>query len=225
MKKILLILLLVSITEVSFSQYGEIGDTGDGRTFLKRVENNLLSNGKIISNGKISRIYNLKSKTDIEKLFFGDINAMVEFFVQPSIEPSFKKPYGFRIMRDSLNVSYIIENKRISDLNVVETVSYPVKKDVFTEKLYSTIKSTIKHFVMKGEPASILDGSTVTFRCVVEDEVWTLTIHEPDREIFQLPNICEQLIADIQSKNVDETKYITLFENILSCNSVYGEIK
>jgi hypothetical protein len=208
MKKILLILLLVSITEVSFSQYGEIGDTGDGRTFLKRVENNLLSNGKIISNGKISRIYNLKSKTDIEKLFFGDINAMVEFFVQPS----FKKPYGFRIMRDSLNVSYIIENKRISDLNVVETVSYSVKKDVFAEKLYSRIKSTIEHFVMKGEPASILDGSTVTFRCVVEDEVWTLTIHEPDSEIFQLPDICEQLIADIQSKNVDESKYITLFE-------------
>ncbi|MDR2406808.1 MAG: hypothetical protein LBE13_01650 [Bacteroidales bacterium] len=164
-------------------------------------------------------MYNLKSKTDIEKLFFEDINAMVEFFVEPSIEGAYdsRSPYGFRVMRDSLNAGYIIENKRMSNSGAVETVFYPVEDD-FAEKLHNTIQSAIKHFVMKGEPAEILDGSTVTFRCVVGDEIWTLTIYEPDNKLLQLTDVCKQLIVDGQSKNVDKSKYITLFENVTDCS-------
>jgi hypothetical protein len=102
---------------MGFSQLAEMGDTGDGRKFLKRVENNLLNNAKIIFNGKISRMYNLQSKTDTEKLLFGKINAMVEFF----IEPSFEGAYGFRIVKDSLNADYTIEHRYISNWDTVSS--------------------------------------------------------------------------------------------------------
>jgi hypothetical protein len=244
---------------MGFSQLTEIGDTGDGRTFLKRVENNLRNSTKIIFDGKISRMYNLQSKTDTEKLLFGKVNAMVEFF----IEPSFEGAYGFRIVKDSLDAGYIIEYKYISNWDTVGSylnkefpvigveagkVSSLTQEDynkmalqnreisdkrqresliryriddrslsisnLFAEKLYETVTVAIKNFVMKGEPAGILDGNTVTFRCVVGDEVWTLTIHEPDDELLRLTDICNQLIEDIKANNVNESNYIVLFREL-----------
>jgi hypothetical protein len=234
--------------QTGVSQNTDIGDTGDGRIFLKRVENNFLNNVIVFSNGKKSRMYNLKSKTDIEKLFFGNINAAVEFF----IDPSFEDAYGFRLLRDSTNTSYVIEVKSISnrkdansksekeflsksfpahrtplvskeemkqsasdnsnkkdeesfqDYNIIN-ISWPVKNE-FADKLYSTIFSVIKNFVMKGDPADILDGYTVTFRCVAGDEVWTLIVQEPDGELLQLTNICKQLVEEIKNKHLDESK-------------------
>jgi hypothetical protein len=72
-------------------------DPPGGGQFLKRIEYNLLGNG----------LQNLKSKTEVEKLFFGDFNAKLEFFV----EPSFEGAYGFRIVRDTLTASHLIELK------------------------------------------------------------------------------------------------------------------
>jgi hypothetical protein len=268
MKKIIFIIFLsVSVSGMVFSQFAEMGDTGDGRKFLKRVENNLLNNAKIISNGKISRMYNLQSKTDTEKLLFGKINAMVEFF----IEPSFEGAYGFRIVKDSLNADYMIEHKYISNWDTVsselskefpgigveaDTVSSLTQEDfrkmaahnremsdkrqkeslgrykiddqslsvsnLFAEKLYETVTVAIKNFVMKGDPAGILDGNTVTFRCVVGDEVWTLTIHEPDNELLRLTDLCNQLIEDIKAHNVNEANYIALFEDMIASFDQYA---
>jgi hypothetical protein len=236
MSRVLLIILLsISTMQVGFAQNTEIGNTGDGRRFLKRVENNLRSSVVIISEGKVSRSYNLESKTAIERLFFGDINAMVEFYIEPSLEASlagpFKGAYGFRMVKDSLDTFYIIEIKYISNWKevtskLIEAVPYidiydkrhvnrydagdiscPVK-DEFVNKVYGAISSMIKNFVMKGEPAGILDGYTVTFRCVVGDEVWTLTCHVPDGELEQLTEVCKHLIEDIKNNNFDELKYI-----------------
>ena len=72
----------------------------------KRIENNMTFG---------VGIYNLESKSDIEKLFFGDLNAMIEFCYKPSSEVNPCVPSGFRIIRDSLNSSYILEVKHISN--------------------------------------------------------------------------------------------------------------
>jgi hypothetical protein len=217
-------------------------ESPDGRPFLKRIEYNSISFG----------LPNVNSKTDIEKLFFGDYNAMVEFFV----EPSFENPYGFRVVRDSLN-NYIIENKRVSNWDTVrsqlskefpsiginayqihlmtkeerdkigdhnremfakqrkESLSrYEVTNqsvcvsNLFAAKLHETVVAAIDNFVGKEEPAVIMDGYEVTFRCVVGMEVWTLIVHLPKDEILQLTDICKQLIDDIQSGNVDESKIL-----------------
>ena len=128
--------------------------------FLKRIENNLF-------NGD----FNLSGKGDVEKRFFGDFNARVEFFDEGPyrIEPS-----GFRIlMRDSsciLEVKYIsnyteiremIERKsartssksdkirKISEEQVnlyeVATCSVPVS-NYFAEELYQKMISFIVNY-------------------------------------------------------------------------------
>ncbi|MDR1154570.1 MAG: hypothetical protein LBL04_07645 [Bacteroidales bacterium] len=64
----------------------------DGGHFVKRIEYNLRS--------RHDRSHNLDSKGKIEKLFFGDFNAEVEFFYLPSEEAAYGEAYsGFRIVR------------------------------------------------------------------------------------------------------------------------------
>jgi hypothetical protein len=75
---------------------------------------------------------------------------------------------------------------------------------------------------MKGDPAGILAGNTVTFRCVVGDEVWTLTIHDPDNELLRLTDLCNQLIEDIKAHNVNEANYIALLEDMIALFDQYA---
>ncbi|MDR0833075.1 MAG: hypothetical protein LBN93_02660 [Candidatus Symbiothrix sp.] len=247
MKKLLPILLIILSLFILTGQIAiaqSSGETAKGGRFLKRVEYNILAPG----------IYNFNSKTDVEKLFFGDYNAMIEFFIEPSFEGS----YGFRIVKDSLD-NYSLEKKRISNWEkinkelsaefptkgipagriatitkeesaqnakynqemwqkqkeealkryVVATQSVPIG-DKFAEKLYHTVTTAIDGFVGKGIPPFITDGYEVTFRCVVEDEVWTLTVHAPQGYIGKLADICKQIIKDIEMGHLDESEYITL---------------
>ena len=100
MKRIIIICFLAGFFfPFLFAQNGE---HVEGGCFLKRVEYNL----RIFKDG-----YNLDSKGDVEKLFFGDFNAPVEFFY----EPSFEGASGFRVARDSLKTSYTFELKYVSN--------------------------------------------------------------------------------------------------------------
>lgn len=77
----------------------------EGGFFLKRMENNMFQGQ-----------YNLKGKGDVEKLFFGDFNAMVEFTFSPSFEYAFScPPSGFRIVSNLSNTSCILELKYVSN--------------------------------------------------------------------------------------------------------------
>jgi hypothetical protein len=223
-------------------------ETPDGVEFLKRIEYNIHSSG----------IYNVAGKTETEKLFFGDFNAMIEFCILPSFEGA----YGFRVFKDSSN-NYIIENKRIANWDTVRTQlskefpsisingyqessmtkeekdkiaahnmemfdkqhkecyhryeivnqSVPVS-NLFVEKLYKTIMTTIDNFTGKGKPRGIMDGYRAIFRCVVEDEVWTFNIRCPSGKIEQLTNICQQIIKDMETNHVNESEYVELLNNI-----------
>ena len=94
---------ILSITS-AFSQEAEEYYTCGN--FLKRIEYN--------STGYVTN-YNIKSKSDIEKLFFGDFNALTEFCYEPSNQVIPCIPSGFRIIKDSLNSSYVLEVKHISN--------------------------------------------------------------------------------------------------------------
>jgi len=157
-------------------------------------------------------------------LFFGDLNARIEYF----LSPSFESPDGLRILKDSTNNAYLLEVKRIANwkevenrlsekypsigipgeiyfstpenirkltrehnnamyrkrekerlkLYAVETQTFPISHR-FAEALYAGFVTSIEGFVMKGRPAMTGDGYSVTFRCVVDDDVWTLTIQNP----------------------------------------------
>lgn len=98
MKKILLTgFIFVFFISLSFSQDGD--HVGGGR-FSKNIEYNMLW---------LEIGYNFNSKGDVEKLFFGDFNAPVEFFYKPSFDGA----SGFRIVRDTGKNSCFLEIKYI----------------------------------------------------------------------------------------------------------------
>jgi hypothetical protein len=238
--------LWVFFIPLAFSQYSYHGH------FLKRIEYNLIM---------LYDVYNLKSKGDIEKLFFFFFNAPVEFSYLPSSEAAFETPpSGLRIVKNASNTSCILEVKYISNyveahreatkkhpmigvsnpssitdeernqiiehnraaiakhnaesLNLfkVDTLSYPISND-FAENLYKKTVLFIDNFKAKGVPPLIVDGYLVTFRTVVEDEVWSLWIHMPDGDALKMADICRQIITDAYAGKLDESKYIKLLDN------------
>ena len=239
------------------------GRNFSGGHFVKRVEYNLVIEGR----GEYINLYNLKSKSEKEKLFFGNFNAPVEFFYLPDSNGD----SGFRIFRDSLSATVLeikytsnydevakmrIQRARdrrrtielpasildslpgevinlISDYNnnniivknaeelytrqfKVESLSYPISEH-FAEKLYERIVSFIGNFKAKGTPPLISGGYSVTFRTVVDDEVWSLKFHEPDGNALKMANLCRQIITDaIDNDELDELEYLDVlstFEN------------
>jgi hypothetical protein len=230
-----------------FSQRGEYEG---GASFTKRIEYNLIM---------LYEVYNLRSKEEVEKLFFGDFNAPVEFFYNPS----FRGASGFRIVKDSLaksctlEIKYVVnyeeafkeaaENIRQIDIPQemwdslpkdllqlmwdynsngakgkrlyeeltkhlkVETRSFTVS-DRFSELFYSKMVSFIDKFKGRGVPPTVLDGYSVVFRTVVEDEVWSLAIHMPNGEALKMADLCRQITTDAEKNEWDESKYIVLLD-------------
>lgn len=225
-----------------------------GGQFTKLIEYNILM---------LDSVYNLKSKGDIEKLFFGDFNAPVEFYYSPA----FHGASGFRLVRDSLNTACILEIKYISNYkeaikkaeeeaknsrhlidipaealnslsrNTIDLIwDYNSKKNVtkryfeelpkhfvvenlsfsinnrFAKKLYEKMVSFIDDFEATGVPPTILDGYSVVFRTVVNDEVWSLMVHMPKGDALKMADLCIQIIMDARAGKVDEKEYMTVLD-------------
>ncbi|GAB1453045.1 hypothetical protein MASR2M47_31010 [Draconibacterium sp.] len=118
MKRITVV-CFVCVFSVSFAFSQNVGEYHDGGQFSKKVEYNFMRNG----------VYNVKSKWDIEKLFFGDFNAMAEFCYNPSSEVNPFIPSGFRIIRDSSDTYFILEVKRVSNYReAAKVASTEIKK-------------------------------------------------------------------------------------------------
>jgi hypothetical protein len=86
----------------------------------------------------------------------------------------------------------------------------------FAEKLHGKTSILIDSFTGKGIPPGIFDGYNVTFRCVVEDELWTLSIHSPQEKALQLSGLFRRIIADGFDNKIDEPKYLQLLDEIFS---------
>lgn len=247
MKRIIAVGLLWNLFfSIVFSQNKENATNGD---FVKTITYNL-------SMSLVGTQYNI-NKRDIEKLFFGDFNAPVEFFFNPSSEavPSMGTPSGLRIIRDTLNKSSILEIKYISNyreankeaekkypliagipvkpdtiaehnkamiakyyeeaskLYKIETHSYPIS-NLLAEKLYEKMGSFIGNFKGKGVPGIIFDGYSVTFRTVVEDEVWSLWILMPQGDALKMTDLCLQIIKDADANQLNEREYIRTLDTL-----------
>jgi hypothetical protein len=91
------------------------------------------------------------------------------------------------------------------------------KTKIFTlnhigDRLREEITALIVGFRAEGGTALIVDGYTVTFRCVIGDELWTLTIHMPQRRARQMSDLCRQMIEDAQLGEFDESKYAQILQ-------------
>lgn len=263
MKKITL-LALVSLCSITFA-------FSQGR-FLKRIENNYTHNitEVVDENNVVIRIegdYNLRSKKGVEKLFFGDFNAKVEYF----FEPSFEGARGFRIYKDSVD-RYTLEVKSITNFKDIHSAldtefsiqgmtanemssfskerkeeilkhnramgnkrrGEPIKRyqittksvpinDILVEKLYAKTVIAIDTYKPAVEVVSSLetertfyeigDGYEATFRTIVGDDIWALSIHQPIGDSEKLSDLFRQIITDVKANSFDESKYIKLLDN------------
>ena len=107
-----------------------------------------------------------------------------------------------------------IANKRVEEIHKlykVETLTLSISTQ-FSEKLYEKIILFIGNFKAKGVPQIIEDGYSVTFRTVVDDEVWTLEIHMPEGDALKMADLCLQIIKDAKKDELDEEKYISVLD-------------
>ena len=204
MKKITILSFIYLLSGIcAFSQDGDHDSGGD---FLKRIENNRFYFGS-----------NLNGKGAVERLLLGDFNAPTEFFFDPCAEMR-EKPSALRIMKDSTTKANILIYKTFRNTDTkgenkeIENFSFTVS-DQFAEKIYKKMVSLIENFKSKDEfDEIILDGYFVTFRVVVEAEVWSLNIHEPSGNALKMSDLCRQILKDANSKKLDEAKYIKILE-------------
>jgi hypothetical protein len=94
----------------------------------------------------------------------------------------------------------------------VEIKSIPIS-DQFAEKLNKKMVSFINNFKAKGIPADMADGYSVTFRTVVDDEVWSLGIHMPAGNAKIIADLCRQIITDANANQLEEPKYLYVLNN------------
>jgi hypothetical protein len=215
-----------------YFEYDEAKIAKGGR-YTKRIEYNFTNNV----------YHNLKNKTPLQKLFFEDFNGQFEFIAEPSWEANYGG-YGVRLFRDSLDrrypaedtldITYMLEIKRVVNLPEllsqlrekkispeevfghykVETKYIKIEGD-FAKKLYAKVVDAIDNFKGYGFLGGIItDGTVFTFRCVVEYELWELTIHEPKGYMKNLANLFNQLIKDAEENILDELKYNALLDEL-----------
>ncbi len=197
----------------------------------------------------------MDGKSRLEKLFFGDFNAPVEFFCSPP----FAGASGIRLVRDlSSDAPYILEVKYITNwleimkeleekypsrgITVGDIYSMPAEEqeqiaqhnramfqkireerldlcDIRTltfplyhlgDSLYAKMVALIANFRAEGGFDTFADGTTVIFRCVVGDELWSLRIREPQKSAMQLSDLCLKIIEDAENGKLNETEYLKL---------------
>ena len=236
----------------------------NGGTFLKTIEYNLLHPGGT----EEENMYNLEHKSEIDRLFFGIKNSVVEFVFKDSPEGS-NVATAFHIIKNREDNSYELEVMRLQNLLDVynrklkyvllekltpihtpfwlstvisrETedrikehnkqaaflknsddlykpyrpmsLKLQISKEL-AERIHDKTLLLIENFKGVGIPANITDGFEVAFRCVKDDELWTLSIHCPQGEPLMFSDLFRQLITDSFDNKMNEPKYLKLLDEI-----------
>lgn len=96
--------------------FSQIKENATGGRFEKIIEFNIVGTHILIDtvtlNKELCIDYNMNSKSEYEKLLFGDKNATVEFI----IEPSFGGVYGFRLLNNCIEAKFVKNYKEITDM-------------------------------------------------------------------------------------------------------------
>lgn len=101
-----------------------------------------------------------------------------------------------------------------------EFASYKVKSasvsvsNGFTDKLYGTVHSAIGRIKSSGVKQIVFDGTNYTLRCVVDDDLWTLTMHCPRGYYLSLSELLDDMAKDIIAGKFDEDTYAGKLDSI-----------
>jgi hypothetical protein len=203
---------------VAYSQNGE-HIVGSGH-FVKKVEysSNGVQTGKMVGEKIIPTGYqsNVAGKSDVEKLFFGDFNAPVEFFYDPSFEASREGPFGFRIVKDSLGRDYILEVRHISNYKEVIKESEKNPETGIPENLWDSIPFEIKELIWKRMKAQQREEIPQSFK------VETLSFHVGNRFAEALYKKMASFIDNFKVKGVPD--YIMDGYSVTFRNAVDDEV-
>ena len=109
---------------------------------------------------------------------------------------------------EAINSKYFEE---LPKLYKIKTLVFQIS-DQFADKLHKKMAFFIENFVVKDLPHVINDGYDITFRTVVEYEVWSLSIHVPQGKAEKLSDLCRQIVKDAIDNKLDESKYISILD-------------
>ena len=86
--------------------------------------------------------------------------------------------------------------------------------DSLARSIYQTVKNDIEKAETKPEKDGteqveiVEDGTSFTFRCIVEEQLRTLRVHESEQILSQLSDLFRAMIADVEAGRFDEAKYL-----------------
>ena len=131
----------------------------------------------------------------------------------PSIGYSFPVPSDEEIeqMREHNVASSAKRDEECLNLYKVDTLLLRISNQ-FADQLYEKMVSLIVNFKIKGFLNKLaFDGYSVSFRAVIDYEVWSLWIsNPPDENVQKMANLCLQIITDVQANQLEEKKYIAI---------------
>lgn len=119
-----------------------IGFAQQSACFRKIIESNYCVSGMIATDadtGDTLNMYNLQSKSALERLFSGDMNAKIEYFIEPWEDPVCQSATSLRIVKDATDTSYLLEVKSIANWKEVQIQiekEFPSKNTFSTEKQF-----------------------------------------------------------------------------------------
>ena len=107
-------------------------------------------------------------------------------------------------------IAFAKQSEEMLKLFKIETLSFSISNQ-FAEKLYEKLMSFISDYKGKDAPPTPLIGDySITFRTVVEDEVWALWIRMAKENVYKIDGLFMQIIMDARSNKFDASKYITV---------------
>jgi len=149
-------------------------------------------------------------------------NVLVDFYYLPLYDGD-ENTKQFKIVRDSSTNVYILEiNYNVYNTDDAKERCSCTISDQLAEKIHKKMTSLFVNFKAKKPDRYTwisLDGYKVTFRTVVEDELWYLEIRNPTGNARKLHELCYQILEDAYSykdaegKKLDEASYIKIFDS------------
>lgn len=169
------------------------------------------------------RITNWKEVNDYINKKYTPPSAGIRVLLSPEQERQVRE--RSRIMNDSIindRLSrYRVHNRTIQIGGLLKETLYSKLKDAIssqtdTQPEMGVVNDHLENKVFKPGDSIVTiktvtlieDGTTSIFRCVVEDELWTLKYHVPEGDFKALSDLFRRMIADVEAGTFDEAKYL-----------------
>jgi len=182
--------------EPSFAKYGIYGF----RLFMDSLKNTYMLEIKFLMNLEAIQ-KNIQDKYPVRTVSSSEMASMP------------KDSLDLISKQNTANIQKAIIEAQRQFSTDIDSRSFPISNQ-FAEILYKKAVSLIDNFKANGICPLIDDGYVVTFRTVVDDEVWSLKIHCPAGDALKMSNLCKQITMEtLATGKLDESRYIKMLDD------------